>query len=307
MWATEECEECRQSFQVTRTEPRTIPGGAPLLCGECSARIQGLDEGYVAGLAEGRVEGRREGRIEVVVGSCRATGPCPQPKACGQAGRCVAGVGLPGVFVPARHVPTFGPNTETPLEVAGVRRAVILALGCHDYGGGYRDKAEVEAYHHGIDTVVNVLRAAVGATEEGRTDPQVNVVESIGREADRRAASSIPVDASPFPGPGDRGTLRQAIATWGVEAQTVMAIEEFGELLTALARFRRGRVARDNVAEEIADAGIMLAQLAEVWGREIVDQWTARKLERLRMRLAAIPQDQPTTPRPPSGFDPGQP
>ena len=56
--------------------------------------------------------------------------------------------------------------------------AVALAKGCHDYGGGYRDGAASEAFHHGIDTVLNVLKSA-------RKDwtIQTNVVFNIGRQA----------------------------------------------------------------------------------------------------------------------------
>jgi hypothetical protein len=53
---------------------------------------------------------------------------------------------------------------------------VNIARGCHDYGGGYREPSESEIYHHGIQTVVNALEAAL-------KDPnafQVRMLESIG-------------------------------------------------------------------------------------------------------------------------------
>ena len=44
------------------------------------------------------------------------------------------------------------------LAAAVREEALTMARGCHDYNGGHGG-AEGEAYHHGIDTVVNVLTA----------------------------------------------------------------------------------------------------------------------------------------------------
>lgn len=55
-------------------------------------------------------------------------------------------------------------------------RLLNVARGCHDYGGGYRLTAEVEVYHHGIQTVIQALEHAV-------RDPgamQVCMLESMG-------------------------------------------------------------------------------------------------------------------------------
>lgn len=57
-------------------------------------------------------------------------------------------------------------------------RALRLARGCFDYLGGYSGDA-LEIYHHGIQTVVNVLTAA---REQGSNpDFQICVVERMGR------------------------------------------------------------------------------------------------------------------------------
>lgn len=55
--------------------------------------------------------------------------------------------------------------------------AVNIAKGCHDYGGGYRHKAEADVFHHGIQTVINALEAA---STSGIVDPQVATLHRMG-------------------------------------------------------------------------------------------------------------------------------
>ena len=57
-------------------------------------------------------------------------------------------------------------------------RAVKLAQGCHDYGGGYRGH-EYEAFQHGISTVVCVLEKK----RDGDGSYQMRMVEAIGAAA----------------------------------------------------------------------------------------------------------------------------
>ena len=73
-----------------------------------------------------------------------------------------------------------------------------------------------------------------------------------------------------------------AITKWGVEAQREMAYEELGELITALARRRRGRIERSEVITELADVTIMCEQLAYMLGYENYEQELDRKLMRLK-------------------------
>lgn len=78
----------------------------------------------------------------------------------------------------------------------------------------------------------------------------------------------------------------RAIGKWGEGLQIDVAIEEMSELITELARHRRGRGKRAHVAEEIADARIMLEQLEIIYGcREEVSGYRRVKLERLERRL----------------------
>lgn len=55
--------------------------------------------------------------------------------------------------------------------------AVRIARGCHDYNGGHLSDGHYEAYHHGIQTVINVLEAA---EKNGLNDTQVAAVWLIG-------------------------------------------------------------------------------------------------------------------------------
>lgn len=76
-------------------------------------------------------------------------------------------------------------------------------------------------------------------------------------------------------------TCKLAVETYGTESQTRMAIEEMGELLTALNHFRRGRCTIEAVQEEIADVLICAEQLACIYGYEE----TARKMDAKMLRL----------------------
>lgn len=62
----------------------------------------------------------------------------------------------------------------------GLADSLNIAKGCMDYMGGYRSDAELEIYHHGIQTVINCLTAAL---EKGLTDSQVAVCHAIGGDA----------------------------------------------------------------------------------------------------------------------------
>ena len=63
----------------------------------------------------------------------------------------------------------------------------------------------------------------------------------------------------------ERKTFCAALSRYGAQAQITMAFEEMAELQDVLCKFLRGRVDGDtlaNIAEEIADVGIMLDQMA---------------------------------------------
>lgn len=84
----------------------------------------------------------------------------------------------------------------------------------------------------------------------------------------------------------DRETLRDAIARYGWDAQHRMTIEECGELIVALCHIQRGRIPVSELAGEIADVRIMLAQLELLYDcRDAVEAATRQKLSRLKRRL----------------------
>lgn len=79
--------------------------------------------------------------------------------------------------------------------------------------------------------------------------------------------------------------LQDALLAWGEAAQKMMLVEEVGELLSALAKFERGRVNRGDVIDEIADVQIILWQMALMQPGREVEYAINRKMERLAERV----------------------
>lgn len=93
-----------------------------------------------------------------------------------------------------------------------------------------------------------------------------------------------------------RAILNRAVWTYGPELQEMKAVEELGELTQALCKALVAAKsqtmedfldAMDHVFEEIADVEVMTAQLRLIFADapERIDEWKARKLERLSRRL----------------------
>lgn len=78
---------------------------------------------------------------------------------------------------------------------------------------------------------------------------------------------------------------KAALDSYGKEAQIKMAIEECSELINALCKDFRGRTNNDCVATEIADVMIMCEQMAEIYGKENVNNEICYKKHRLADRL----------------------
>jgi hypothetical protein len=57
------------------------------------------------------------------------------------------------------------------------RRLLNVAIGCHDYGGGHHGDGHMDAYQHGIQTVINALTKAL---KNNPNDYQTNMLEGIG-------------------------------------------------------------------------------------------------------------------------------
>lgn len=73
-----------------------------------------------------------------------------------------------------------------------------------------------------------------------------------------------------------------ALATWGAEAQYDQAVEECAELIATLKHFRRGKVGREAVIDEVADVYLMLGQLIYMLGEDEVNQAIEAKIDKLK-------------------------
>lgn len=76
-----------------------------------------------------------------------------------------------------------------------------------------------------------------------------------------------------------------AVEFYGEEHQKKKAIEEMGELITALSREQDGRATPEQVITEIADVIVMMRQLSIIYGRDAVELEAARKQRRLLKRI----------------------
>jgi len=86
-------------------------------------------------------------------------------------------------------------------------------------------------------------------------------------------------------GSGRREVYELVVEEWGREAQIMMAIEECSELIKELTKLYRGDTVSQNVAEEVADAEIMMEQCRVMFGETNVESYKTQKVERLRARL----------------------
>lgn len=80
-------------------------------------------------------------------------------------------------------------------------------------------------------------------------------------------------------------TGKHAVEWYGSENQDFIAMEEMGELITALSHFRRGRVPSEAVCEEIADVLVALESMKYTYGEERIEQYVLQKKNRLLIRI----------------------
>ena len=85
----------------------------------------------------------------------------------------------------------------------------------------------------------------------------------------------------------DRKKVYQsALRKWGVDLQTMMAVEEMSELTKEICKIKRGKIDLDALADEIADVTIMLEQLREIYGlNDAVCDHMDAKILRLQSRV----------------------
>lgn len=76
-----------------------------------------------------------------------------------------------------------------------------------------------------------------------------------------------------------------AVNHYGPEHQKRKAIEEMGELITALSREQDGRATPEQVITEIADVHLMVRQLMVIYGLDACMKEYDRKQRRLLRRM----------------------
>ena len=86
--------------------------------------------------------------------------------------------------------------------------------------------------------------------------------------------------------------VEDCVEAFGLEAQVDKAIEEFSELTQALLKHRYSGIGIENVIEEIADAHVMLYQLAHFYDvssdtepHAVINSVIAAKVARLKRRI----------------------
>lgn len=107
--------------------------------------------------------------------------------------------------------------------------------------------------------------------------------------------------------PQQNKTIYRAIQTFGERNQVMQSIEELMELQKALfENVHRGTDNKANIAEEVADVEIMLAQVKKIYGIEQneIEVTKDRKLERLEHTISKykakqlVEKDKQTKPLP---------
>ncbi len=83
----------------------------------------------------------------------------------------------------------------------------------------------------------------------------------------------------------DIGLINIAVEHFGKENQISKAIEEMAELTCELARYQNNKGMNINIIEEIADVCIMVEQLKQIFGNDLVDCHIKMKLKRLKSRI----------------------
>jgi NTP pyrophosphatase (non-canonical NTP hydrolase) len=74
---------------------------------------------------------------------------------------------------------------------------------------------------------------------------------------------------------------QMTLAKWGEEAQFDQAIEECAELIAALKHYKRGKVGKEEVINELADVRLMVGQLSWMFGEEELSSAIDAKLAKL--------------------------
>jgi len=86
----------------------------------------------------------------------------------------------------------------------------------------------------------------------------------------------------------EKEQYKTAIRLWGKPFQILMLSEECGELLSAVSKWQRGRMAEICVIEEMADVTIMMRQILVMMGREPNSTVLQDKIKEKLMRMKKL-------------------
>lgn len=115
------------------------------------------------------------------------------------------------------------------------------------------DNTELAGYNEALEVALSALRDAERQRKERKSTREINCA---------------------------------ALETYGNEAQTRKLFEEIGEMMEAMCKCSAGRDKLTHLAEEIADVGIMLEQMAIMYDcEEEVERQRRYKLRRLEHRI----------------------
>lgn len=77
-----------------------------------------------------------------------------------------------------------------------------------------------------------------------------------------------------------------ALGKWGQKMQATVAIEEMSEVIKEITKMLRGELDREHMAEEIADATIMLEQVCSMLNiNDSVESWMDYKVAALKRKV----------------------
>ena len=84
------------------------------------------------------------------------------------------------------------------------------------------------------------------------------------------------------------GVYENALEHYGKENQLIIALEELSEAQKEICKFLRGNGSIDHLAEEVADAFIVLEQVEKMYGiSDYVTSYMGKKVLRLSERIRA--------------------
>lgn len=84
----------------------------------------------------------------------------------------------------------------------------------------------------------------------------------------------------------EEALFQLAVDHFGIENQTVVAIEEFAEISKELTKVLRGEGNKAHLAEELADAEIVIEEMKQFYDcKREVGMWKKTKLRRLFERI----------------------